>query len=138
MKLTYRQQEILKIGQKQNLIQIEDNRIIYLSQNKSYNFSDPEELVRAITYIELIIEHKYPSNRLELEVYPPRREPKLPADIVVYKADNKNEPYIVIECKANSTKRDIEEAKNKSNLLRKEADKLESDVLKEVIRSIEK
>lgn len=111
MKLTSKQQEILTVGQKNNLIKIKDNRITYLAQNKSYDFSKPEEPVRAVTYIELIIEHKYPAKRLWLEVYPHRREPKLPADVVVYKEDEKRTPYIVVECKATSSPKDIKVAK---------------------------
>lgn len=121
MKLTTRQQEILKLGKKYNSIQIDNNKITYFPQNKSYIFSHPEEPIRAVTYIELVIEHKYPSNRIDFEVYPDRREPKLLADIVVYEDDEKKKAYIVVECKANASSRDIKEAKKEgignSNLL---------------------
>ena len=61
-----------------------DHKIITYPNGKSYNFEDPEELIRAAIFIELVDKYGYPPARLDTEVYPPRREPKIPADIVVY------------------------------------------------------
>lgn len=102
--------EIIEEGIKKGIIKIKDDKVIY-PNGKSYNFKDPEEKVKARVFVELIVKYLYPIQRLDTEVYPPRREPKLPADIVVYKDDDKETAFIVIETKAESTKKDIDEAK---------------------------
>lgn len=73
--------------------------IRYCATSKRYKFTDPEELVRAETFVQLIDNYKYPANRILFEVTVPRRTPNDWADIVVYKDDECKEPYIVIECK---------------------------------------
>jgi type I restriction enzyme M protein len=98
--------EIIKEG----IIKIKDDKVIYPNE-KTYNFKDPEEKVRARVFIELVEKYKYPEKRLDTEVTGPRREPKLPADIVVYEDDDKEMAFIVVETKAESTKKDIDEAK---------------------------
>jgi len=110
-KLENKHRELIQIGIKEKLIELKGTKIIYLHQNKSYEFTDPEEPIRASTYVELVVKYKYPPKRIDFEVYPPRREPKLPADIVVYKDDAKEEPFIVVECKATSSKTDVEIAR---------------------------
>ncbi|MEM3192175.1 MAG: type I restriction enzyme HsdR N-terminal domain-containing protein, partial [Candidatus Parvarchaeota archaeon] len=102
--------EIIEEGIKKGIIKIKDDKVIYPT-GKSYNFKDPEEKVRARVFIELVEKYKYSENRLDTEVIGPRREPKLPADIVVYEDDEKEAAFIVVETKADSTNRDIEEAK---------------------------
>jgi type I restriction enzyme M protein len=110
----------IEIGVKKGIIRIQSNRVIYPNK-KSYNFNDPEEKVRASIFVELIEKYKYPKKRLDTEVLGPRREPKLPADIVVYEDDDKESAFIVVETKAESSIKDIEEAKREglgnSNLL---------------------
>lgn len=103
--------ETIKDGIKRGIIEVKNDKIHYLTINKTYNFSDPEERVRARVYVELIVKYGYPAKRVLTEVYPPRREPKLPADIVVYKDDRTSIPYIIVETKADSTEDKIEEAK---------------------------
>lgn len=110
-KLTEKQRELIKIGSKEKLLEIKGDKIYYPIQRKQYIFTDPEEPVRASTYIELVIKYKYPPKRIDFEILPPRREPKLPADVVVYKDDEKENPFIVIECKPTSSKTDVEVAK---------------------------
>lgn len=73
--------------------------IRYCATSKRYKFTDPEELVRAETFVQLIESYKYPTNRILFEVTVPRRTPNDWADIVVYKDDECEEPYIVVECK---------------------------------------
>jgi type I restriction enzyme M protein len=102
--------EIIEEGIKKGIIKIKDDKVIY-PNGKSYNFKDPEEKVRARVFIELVEKYKYSEKRLDTEVTGPRREPKLPADIVVYEDDEKETAFIVVETKAESTKKDIEEAK---------------------------
>jgi len=102
--------EIIEEGIKKGIIKIKEDKVIY-PNGKSYNFKDPEEKVRARVFIELVEKYKYPERRLDTEVTGPRREPKLPADIVVYEDDEQEHAFIVVETKAESTKKDIDEAK---------------------------
>ena len=92
-------QHLISLGEKNKLLSIKDGRITYLKTGKSYNFQDPEEIVRASFYVKLIDKYKYPENRIDLEVVVPRRTPSDSADIVVYEDDARKRPYIVIECK---------------------------------------
>ncbi len=101
---------MVKLGLKKGIIKIKDEKIIY-PNSKSYNLKDPEEKVRARVFVELVEKYKYSQKRLDTEVYPPRREPKLPADIVVYEYDDKEIAFVVVETKAESTKKDLEETK---------------------------
>lgn len=106
------------------LISIEGARITYsLSQSRSYQWTDPEEWVRARTIAFLIIEKGYPANRLKTEARVPRRTPSDLADVVVFEDDACRSPYIVVENKAdgqNQTDRDqaIEQAFGNANSLR--------------------
>ena len=106
------------------LISIEGARITYnLNQSRSYQWTDPEEWVRARTIAFLIIEKGYPANRLKTEARVPRRIPSDWADIVVFKDDQCRTPYLVVENKAdgqNQLDRDqgIEQAFGNANSLR--------------------
>jgi type I restriction enzyme M protein len=83
------------------VITITDNRVTYrLNQQRSYDWSDPEEWVRAHTIAWLIISRDYPTNRIRTEVTVPRRTPSDLADIVVYSDDQCRTPYLVVENKA--------------------------------------
>lgn len=97
-------------GQETGLIEIAEGRIRYPHPNKEYA-ADPEEYVRAATYVYLIQELQYPVNRIDLEVVPLRRDPQNPADILVYADDELNARFIVCEIKADSTPADVEEAR---------------------------
>jgi len=92
-------QSLISLGEKNKLVAIKEGKITYLKTGKSYNFQDPEEIVRASFYVKLIDKYKYPENRIDLEVTVPRRTPSDSADIVVYEDDARRRPYIVIECK---------------------------------------
>ena len=83
------------------VISIEGARITYkLSQSWSYQWTDPEEWVRARTIAFLIIEKGYPADRMKTEVRVPRRTPNDLADIVVFEDDKCRSPYLVVENKA--------------------------------------
>jgi len=103
--------ELIKKGIDEGLLKIEDNRIYYVIQRKDYDFSHPEEKIRARVYCDLVFNHLYPSDRIDFEVVAPARVPPYPADIVVYKEDEKVHGYIVVELKASSSETDIETAK---------------------------
>lgn len=82
-------------------IRVTDDRVTYnLSQQKSYDWTDPEEWVRAFSIAWLIIGKDYPANRIRTEVSVPRRVPGDFADIVVYRDDQCRTPYLVVENKS--------------------------------------
>ena len=83
------------------IIELSDTHVTYnIRQKKKYVWTDPEEWVRARTIAYLVVKKGYPANRLNTEVKVPRRTPSDWADIVVYRDDACQEPYIVVENKA--------------------------------------
>ena len=91
----------IQLGIRKGLVKLneDESRITYIHLNKSYSFKDPEEQVRANTFINLVIEFKYKAQRIDIEKIMPDRVPNNFADIVVYDDDAKKTPYIVVECK---------------------------------------
>ena len=98
------EENLLVLGESKGYITIskDKGRVTYNATGKSYNFKDPEEAIRARVYIELIERYKYPADRIDTEIQPPRREPKLPADVVVYEKTG-NRCFIVVEAKEEET-----------------------------------
>ena len=72
----------------------------HLHEQRSYDWTDPEEWVRACSIAWLVVERGYPANRMKTEVTVPRRTPSDFADIVVYSDDACRQPYLVVEAKA--------------------------------------
>lgn len=101
--------DYLALGMARGYFAVKGDRITYEPSGKSYNLGDPEERVRASAYVELVEKYKYVPTSIEPEVYPPRREPKLPADLVVYEKDS-SKVFIVVETKAEETDKKIAEA----------------------------
>ena len=95
------QTDFLHIGEQKGYIELlsEGTAVRYITPDKKYRFTDPEEQVRAKFYVELIEHFQYSENRIDLEVRVPRRTPSDLADIVVFQDDGKKDPFIVIECK---------------------------------------
>jgi len=95
--------DYIQLGIENGLISFNEDRsrIVYYTkpQTKSYKYSDPEEKVRAIVFLQLIFNYGYPINRIQLEVQVPRRTPNDWADIVVFNDDECKSPFIVVECK---------------------------------------
>lgn len=100
----------LELGTTKGYLIVKESRVTYGPSGKTYNLADPEERVRASAFVELVERYKYLPERIEPEVYPPRREPKLPADLAVYEKDS-NKAFIVVEAKDEETEKKIEEAK---------------------------
>src|SRR5947199_7908319 len=85
---------------RRRIIRVENARVTYdLNQQRSYNWADPEEWVRAFTVAWLIVEKDYPANRMRTEVSVPRRVPSDFADVVVFRDDQCRDPYLVVEDK---------------------------------------
>lgn len=88
------------------IISFTDRRVTYqLHNQKSQDWTDPEEWVRACSVAWLVIERGYPANRMKIEVVVPRRIPSDFADIVVYSDDGCRDPYLVVEAKASGQNR---------------------------------
>lgn len=92
-------EEIISLGEKGGLLKVSGDKVEYIWIKKVYKITNPEELIRASYYTELIIKYKYPKTKIDLEVIVPRRKPEDKADIVVYKDEEKKKPYIIVECK---------------------------------------
>jgi len=105
--LTLRQKELVELGQKKGLIRLAGARIEYCIQGKAYQFTDPEEPVRAAAYVELAERYVYPPERIDFEQQAPSRQPPYPADIVVYEDDAHSRAFIVAECKPTSQPGDL-------------------------------
>ena len=88
------------------IMSITETRVTYqLHSQRSYDWTDPEEWVRACAIAWLIVERGYPANRMRTEVAVPRRTPNDFADIVIYSDDACREPYLVVEAKASGQAR---------------------------------
>lgn len=95
-------EENIKRGLNAKILDINDEktRITYKVPNvKTYRLTDPEELVRASYFVELVLNYKYPVEKIAFEVKVPRRTPNDLADIVVYEDEAMKKPYLVVECK---------------------------------------
>ncbi|RCR66403.1 restriction endonuclease subunit M [Larkinella punicea] len=73
--------------------------ITYVIPDVKKSFTNPEEKVRAETYLQLILQYEYKPQHIDVEVTVPARIPSIHADLVVYKDDARKSPYIVVECK---------------------------------------
>lgn len=99
-------------------------RITYhCSRDFTTSFKNPEEIVRASYFTELVLDYGYPIKRMNLEVIVPRRKPEDRADIVIYEDDELKKPYLVVECKKEKItdaefKQAIEQAFGNANSLR--------------------
>ncbi|MEE0909742.1 MAG: N-6 DNA methylase [Bacteroidales bacterium] len=100
--------DYIQIGIEKGIISFNDDmsRITYIYQNKHRNYNNPEEKVQAEAFLRLIIDYKYPINRIKLFVAVPMGSETKEADIVVFKDDLCLMPYILVECK----KQEISEA----------------------------
>ena len=100
--------DYIQIGIEKGFISFNDDmsRITYIYQNKHRNYNNPEEKVQAEAFLRLIIDYKYPINRIKLFVAVPMGNETKEADIVVFKDDLCLMPYILVECK----KQEISEA----------------------------
>ncbi len=74
-------------------------RVHYVAVSHSERWNDPEEKVRAEFYAELIYRYEYAPARIGVEITVPRRTPTDRADLVVYRDDERKDPFGVIECK---------------------------------------
>lgn len=92
---------IIDQGIQKGLISISEdgNRITYINQNKSRDYTKPEEKVQALTYLQLIFTYGYNVENIKIFVPVTMGRDRKEADIVVYKDKDCLEPYILVECK---------------------------------------
>ena len=117
---------VIEEAQRRGYLVLNENRtrVTYLCGRRySDNFTDPEEVVRAFIYSWLIVEKGYPANRIAVEYTVPRRTPGDRADIVVFRDDNRSDPYLVVEakeenCSQEEWRRGIEQGFGNANSLR--------------------
>jgi type I restriction enzyme M protein len=94
--------DTLQRAVEQNLIVFDEERkyITYLRQNKKRNFQNPEEKVQAETFCRLVLEYGYSADRIEMFSTVTMGVAVKQADIIVYADDEREKPYIVVECKS--------------------------------------
>jgi type I restriction enzyme M protein len=108
------------------------SKIIYhVKEDRRFPFNNlgdkgkknPEELVRAAYFTELVLDYQYDPKRIDIEVIVPRRTPEDRADIVIYEDSKCLTPYLVVECKKDGItdaefRQAIEQAFGNSNSIR--------------------
>lgn len=95
-------EENIQKGIDAKILEVNDDRtrITYkVPDVKSYRLTDPEELVRASFFVDIVLKYNYPISQIAFEVTVPRRTPNDWADIVVYEDEAMKKPYLVVECK---------------------------------------
>jgi len=95
----------------------------HCSREYTTGFKNPEEIIRASYFAELVLDYNYPKERINFEVVVPRRTPEDRADIVVYEDNELKKSYLVVENKKDGItdaefKQAIEQAFGNANSLR--------------------
>jgi type I restriction enzyme M protein len=102
----------------------DESKIIYkCSRDYTTSFKNPEEKVRGSYFTELVLDYKYPKEKIDFEVIVPRRTPEDRADIVIYEDEELKKTYLVVETKKDGItdaefKQAIEQAFGNANSLR--------------------
>ncbi len=102
-------ESFLQRGIEKGLIEINQDKktILYIHQKFERKFN-PEEFVRAITYVELVLDYGYKKENIKFEVNAQQGSSGLTAaDIVLY-YPNKQGAFLVVEVKEPETKDKIE------------------------------
>ncbi|HEV2880662.1 MAG TPA: N-6 DNA methylase [Pyrinomonadaceae bacterium] len=94
--------DTLQRAVERNLIAFDEEQkyITYLRQGKKRNFQNPEEKVQAETFCRLVLEYGYSADRIEMFSTVKMGVSIKEADIIVYADDEREKPYIVVECKS--------------------------------------
>jgi type I restriction enzyme M protein len=94
--------DTLQRAVEQRLIAFDEEQkyITYLRQGKKRNFQNPEEKVQAETFCRLVLEYGYSADRIEMFSTVPMGVAVKQADIIVYADNEREKPYIVVECKS--------------------------------------
>lgn len=94
--------DILQLAVERELIAFDQEQkyITYLRQGRKRNFQNPEEKVQAETFCRLVLEYGYSADRIEMFSTVKMGVAVKEADIIVYADDEREKPYIVVECKS--------------------------------------
>lgn len=92
---------LLQLGIAQKLIRLEDDNkyIVYIHQNKRRNFENPEEKIQAEAFLSLVLDYKYPTERVRQFIAVQMGADTREADIIIYDDALCLKPLIVVECK---------------------------------------
>ncbi len=92
---------LIEEGLKKKLIRFDKERkyITYIHQDKKRNYTNPEELVQAESFLTLVLLYGYEPARIQQFVTVTMGASVKEADIVVYNDDKQLSPHIVVECK---------------------------------------
>lgn len=93
--------QLIQKAREKGIIQFDANEkyITYTHQNIKRNFQKPEEQVQAHTFCKLVLEYGYPEKHILQFVSVKMGSSTKEADIVVYKDEAFQKPFIVVECK---------------------------------------
>jgi type I restriction enzyme M protein len=88
-------------GIEKGLIKFSDDkkRITYIHQDKSRNYTNPEEKVQAEAYLKLILTYGYSPKQIVQFKSVTMGSSVKEVDILVYNDDECTQPHIVVECK---------------------------------------
>jgi type I restriction enzyme M protein len=87
-------------GVKANFISFDNktDRVTYhCKRDYSTTFKNPEEKVRASYLTELVLDYKYPKNRIDFEIKTKPDKDRI--DIIIYSDDECLSPYLIVETK---------------------------------------
>lgn len=92
---------LLSQGIKQGLVVLSEDEktITYIHQNKTRNFTNPEEINQVEAFLRLVLFYHYPPHRIKMFVPVKMGVDIKEADMVVYYDDEYSEPHILVECK---------------------------------------
>lgn len=92
---------LIQKGIENKLIRLSEDKktITYLHQNKSRNFTTPEEKVQAETFLKLVLEYGYPVEHIEQFRTVTMGSDKREADLIVHEDTSWDKPKIIVECK---------------------------------------
>jgi len=92
---------LIQQGIDKGLIKIDDDQkyITYIHQNKRRNYTNPEEIVQADSFLKLVLVYGYDPKRIEQFVSVKIGSDTREADIIVYNNDEHTSAHIVVECK---------------------------------------
>lgn len=108
---------LLDTAVRNKLISFNEDRTVihYIDQNITRNFKNPEEEIQAETYCKLILEYNYPVKHIRQFVKVTVGSDSKEADMIIYKDDRQDQPYIIVECKRSEvTEQEFKQAVNQA------------------------
>ncbi len=84
-----------------NLLTIseDEKQITYCNYYRPRNYNNPEEKVQAETFVKLVLQYGYSSDKIKMYETVTMGSEKRESDIIVYNDDDCKQPHILVECK---------------------------------------